>query len=116
MGARHRCGDRQESGETYQLRSAAFAERDARLRKRGRRGADEHVERRAKAGRAEPVPAAIHGRGTAGAPGVLRGSATAEVGPAYSAVQPPSTTSDEPVISAAASLARKTIAPVKSSS
>ena len=79
MGAGHRRGDRQEGDQAHQLRSAAVAECAARFRERRGRGADEHAERRSPARRAQPVPAAVHGRGREGAPGIFRGFAEAEV-------------------------------------
>ena len=85
VGAGHRRGDRQEGGQAHQLRSAAVAECAARFRERRGRGADEHAERRSPPRRAEPVPAAVHGRGASGASGIFRRFAEAEIGGAKSA-------------------------------
>ena len=59
-------------GQAHQFRSAAVAERAARLRERRGRGADEHAERRPAPRRALAVPPGIHDRGSERAPGIFR--------------------------------------------
>ena len=57
MGAWHRCRHRQEGDQEHSLRPASVGECAARLRERRGRSADEHAQRCAATGRAQPVPA-----------------------------------------------------------